>query len=172
MLKANPANATALQQKYFVMRAQQTEPTEKIMEALNNCLGQKLAADVSGWYGMAQMKLFLADFKGVAYAMAQVLLGSPLDAELHQELAKVLSAVCAKTHGTSLGAGSWQQCQSTLWTSSIANQYLEESAEAGKKADGRTRTAGGKGTCQIWSSSSFEQVQGHQNVRKCQASHG
>jgi hypothetical protein len=164
MLKANPANATALKQKYFVMRAQQTEPrTEKIMEALNNYLGQQLAAGVSGWYGMAQMKLSLADFKGAAYALAQVILGSPLDAELHQELAEV--------HATSLGAGSWQ-CQSTLWTSSIANQYLEESAEAGKKADGRTRTAGGKGTCQIWSSSSFEQVQGHQNVRKHQASHG
>jgi tetratricopeptide (TPR) repeat protein len=139
MLKVNPANVTALQRKYCVMRAQKTEPMEKVMEALNEYLGQQLA-DVSGWYEMVQMKLSLADFKGAAYALEQVILGSPLDAELHRELAEVYATI-GGLENTSLARKHMAQAleldpvnlRAHFGLVSVANQYLEESAEAGKK---------------------------------------
>lgn len=104
MLKKNPSNLVALQRKYCVLRVQKESSTEVVLDALNQYLGQQLS-DVSGWYEMSQLRLSLADFKGAAYALEQVVLGSPLDANIHRELAEVYSTIgglenttCARKH--------------------------------------------------------------------------
>ncbi|KAL3900983.1 MAG: hypothetical protein SGARI_006139 [Bacillariaceae sp.] len=139
LLQQNPANVMALQRKYCVMRAQQTEPTEKVIAALNEYLGQQLQ-DVSGWYEMAQLRMSLADFKSAAYALEQVVLGSPLDANLHRELAEVYATVgglentkLARKHMAQSLELDPSNIRAQLGLVSVANQYLEESAGAGKK---------------------------------------
>lgn len=92
MLKKNPSNLVALQRKYCVLRSQNDSSTEEILNALNQYLGQQLS-DVSAWYEMAQLRLSLADFKGAAYALEQVVLGSPLDADVHRELGEVYATI-------------------------------------------------------------------------------
>ncbi len=138
MLKKNPSNVMALQRKYCVLRAK-GETTEKVLTALNDYLGQNLS-DVSGWYEMAQLRRSLADFKGSAYALEQVILGSPLDAEVHMELAEVY-ATLGGLENTSLARKHMAQALelepsnigAQLGLVSVANLYLEESAEASKK---------------------------------------
>jgi tetratricopeptide (TPR) repeat protein len=138
MLKKNPSNVMALQRKYCVLRAK-GETTEKVLTALNDYLGQNLS-DVSGWYEMAQLRRSLADFKGSAYALEQVILGSPLDAEVHMELAEVY-ATLGGLENTSLARKHMAQAlelepsniRAQLGLVSVANLYLEESAEASKK---------------------------------------
>ncbi|KAL3915220.1 MAG: hypothetical protein SGARI_008229, partial [Bacillariaceae sp.] len=135
----NPANVVALQRKYCVMRAQGTEPKEKVMAALNDYLGQQLA-DVSAWYEMAQLKLSVADFKGAAYALEQVVLGDPLDSNLHRELAEVYATLGGLEH-TTLARKHMAQAleldpkniRAQFGLVSVANQFLEESAGASKK---------------------------------------
>jgi len=92
MLKRNPSNLVALQRKYCVLRSQNESSAEDILNALNQYLGQQLS-DVSAWYEMAQLRLSLADFKGAAYALEQVVLGSPLDADVHRELGEVYATI-------------------------------------------------------------------------------
>jgi tetratricopeptide (TPR) repeat protein len=138
LLKDNPANLVALQRKYCIAKAQRKEP-EEVIKALNEYLGQQLG-DASGWYEMAQLRMSMADFKGAAYALEQVVLGSPLDAEIHRELAEVYATV-GGLENTSLARKHMAQSLELDSTSvraqfglvSVANQYLEESAEASKK---------------------------------------
>jgi len=92
MLKQNPSNLVALQRKYCVLRARKESSTEAVLDALNQYLGQQFS-DVSGWYEMSQLRLSLADFKGAAYALEQVVLGSPLEADIHRELAEVYATI-------------------------------------------------------------------------------
>jgi tetratricopeptide (TPR) repeat protein len=139
LLKENPANLIALQRKYCVLRAQQKEP-EVVANALNEYLGQQLS-DVSGWYEMAQLRLSLADFKGAAYALEQVVLGSPLDANIHRELAEVYATIgglenvlLARKHIAQSLELEPSNVRAQLGLVSIATQYLEVSDEASKKS--------------------------------------
>eukprot|EP00980_Cylindrotheca_fusiformis_P007834 scaffold1669_cov129-Cylindrotheca_fusiformis.AAC.45 len=138
LLKDNPANLVALQRKYCIARAQQKEP-EEVVAALNEYLGQQLS-DVSGWYEMAKLRLSLADFKGAAYALEQVVLGSPLDADIHRQLAEVYATigglenlVLARKHMAQALELDGSNIRAQFGLVSVANQYLEESAQAGKK---------------------------------------
>jgi len=138
LLKDNPANLVALQRKYCIARATQKEP-EKIIEALNEYLGQNMV-DVSGWYEMAKIRMSYCDYKGAAYALEQVVLGSPLDAEMHCLLAEVYATIgglanltLARKHmAQSLELDS-SYVRAQFGLVAVANQYLEESAAAGKK---------------------------------------
>jgi tetratricopeptide (TPR) repeat protein len=147
MLKKNPANVVALQRKYCVLRAQQQDATanvtvEAVVQALNEYLGQQLS-DVAGWYEMAQLRLSLADFKGAAYALEQVILGSPLEADMHRQLAEVYATLGGLDH-TLLARKHMAQAlelnpidvRAQFGLVSVANQYLEESVKAGKKKAG------------------------------------
>lgn len=137
-LKENPANLVALQRKYAMARAQQKEPHE-VVDALNEYLGQNMA-DVAGWYEMAQLRMSLADFKGAAYALEQVVLGSPLDADIHRQLAEVYATVggldnllLARRHMAQALELDPSNVRAQFGLVCVANQYLEESAVAGKK---------------------------------------
>ncbi|KAG7339074.1 tetratricopeptide repeat protein [Nitzschia inconspicua] len=139
MLKANPSNVVALQRKYCVLRAKGSD-TVAVVEALNEYLGQQLS-DVSGWYEMAQLRLSLADYKGAAYALEQVVLGSPLDADIHCQLAEVYATlggldntVLARKHMAQALELNPINIRAQMGLVSVANQYLEESDAAGKKS--------------------------------------
>jgi cytochrome c-type biogenesis protein CcmH/NrfG len=138
LLKDNPANVVALQRKYCLARAQGKEPRE-IIDALNEYLGQQMM-DVSGWYEMAQLRLSLADFKGAAYALEQVVLGSPLDADIHRQLAEVYATIgglenltMARKHMAQALELDSTNIRAQFGLVSVANQYLEELAAANTK---------------------------------------
>jgi tetratricopeptide (TPR) repeat protein len=138
LLADNPANLIALQRKYCIARAQKVEP-EKVVAALNEYLSQNMS-DVSGWHEMAKLRMTLGDFKGAAYALEQVVLGSPLDAEVHRQLAEVYATVggldnliLARKHMSQSLELDSSNVRTQLGLVSVANQYLEESASVGKK---------------------------------------
>lgn len=139
MLKKNPSNLVALQRKYCVLRAQQDSSTEAVLEALNQYLGQQLS-DVSGWYEMAQLRLSLADFKGAAYALEQVVLGSPLDADVHRELAEVYATIgglenvaCARKHMAQALELEPSNLRAQFGLVSVSQQFLDESDASSTK---------------------------------------
>lgn len=139
MLKKNPSNLVALQRKYCVLRAQSDSSTEAILEALNDYLGQQLS-DVSGWYEMAQLRLSLADFKGAAYALEQVVLGSPLDASVHVELAEVYATIgglentaCARKHMAQALELEPSNPRAMFGLVSVSQQFLDESDASSTK---------------------------------------
>jgi tetratricopeptide (TPR) repeat protein len=138
LLDANPANLMALQRKYCIARAQNKEP-EEVIAALNAYLGQQLS-DVSGWYEMAQLRMSLADFKGASYALEQVVLGSPLDSNIHRQLAEVYATMgglenllLARKHMAQALELNGSNIRAQVGLVSVANQYLEESTKASKK---------------------------------------
>lgn len=138
LLKDNPANLMALKRKYCVARAQ-NKGAEEIIAALNDYLAQQLS-DVSGWYEMAQLRMSLADFKGAAYALEQVVLGSPLDSDIHRELAEVYATIgglenlsLARKHMAQALELNQFNVRAQFGLVSVANQYLEASENASKK---------------------------------------
>lgn len=138
MLQANPANLVALQRKYALLKGQPHKETEA-MEALNKYLEQNMA-DPAGWYEMAQFRLNMADYKGAAYALEEVVLACPLESSLHCELAEVYATIgglenltLARKHmaqSLELDASN-RRAQFGLVT--VANAYLIESENASKK---------------------------------------
>lgn len=138
LLEDNPANLIALQRKYCIARAQKADPVT-VIESLNEYLSQNLS-DVSGWYEMSQLRLALCDYKGAAYALEQVILGNPLDAEMHCRLAEVYATVgglenlsLARKHMSQSLELDSSSVRAQLGLVSVANQYLEESVIVGKK---------------------------------------
>ena len=139
MLKKNPSNLVALQRKYCILKAQPESTTEAILKALNEYLGQQLA-DVSGWYEMAKLRKSLADFKGAAYALEQVVLGSPLDSSLHVELAEVYATIggldnlsCARKHMAQALELEPSNLRAQFGLVSVAQQFLDESLVSSAK---------------------------------------
>jgi len=144
MLKENPSNLIALQRKYCILRSKSLQqnadvPMNVVLDALNEYLGQQLS-DVSGWYEMSQLRLSLADFKGAAYALEQVVLGSPLDADIHRELGEVYATIggleyCtyARKHMAQALELDPTNIRAQFGLVCVANQYLEESNASSKK---------------------------------------
>lgn len=91
MLQSNPANLVALQRKYALLKGQVNKETEA-MEALNKYLEQNLS-DSAAWYEMAQFRLNMADYKGAAFALEEVILVCPLESSLHCELGEVYCTI-------------------------------------------------------------------------------
>lgn len=87
LLKGNPANLMALKRKYVLLRSQVGKEVEA-MEALNAYLKQNMA-DTSAWYEMSKYCMEIGDYKSAAYALEEVLLGCPLDSNLHCQLGEV-----------------------------------------------------------------------------------
>jgi len=139
MLKKNPSNLVALQRKYCVLRAQKESSIEDILDALNKYLGQQFS-DVSGWYEMSQLRLSLADFKGAAYALEQVVLGSPLDSNIHRELAEVYATIgglenttCARKHMAQALELEPTNLRAQFGLLSVSQQFLDESNSSSTK---------------------------------------
>lgn len=138
MLKENPSNSVARQRKYAILRAQPKKEVEA-MEALNKYLEQNMS-DTSAWYEMAQFRLGLADFKGAAYALEEVVLGCPLESPIHCELAEIYATIggidnfrLARKHmAQSLELdGSNRRAQFGLVH--VSKSFLEAAANASKK---------------------------------------
>lgn len=136
-LNENPANLVALQRKYCIAKAKGLAP-EVIVGALNEVLGQNMA-DVSGWWEMFELRMSYGDYKQAAYSLEQVILGCPLDPEVHRELAEVYAMiggienlVLARKHM----AQSLELDSSNVRTQwglvSVASQYLEAAASTKK----------------------------------------
>ena len=141
LLKENPSNLIALQRKYCIARAQNGNKTDKspVISALNDYLGQNMS-DTSGWYEMSQLRLSMADYKGAAYALEQVVLGCPLESKIHMQLAEVYATIgglehltLARKHMAQALELNPRNVRAQFGLVSVANQYLEESATASKK---------------------------------------
>ena len=91
LLEDNPANLMALKRKYCVLRAQVGREMETI-DALNAYLEQNIA-DSAGWYEMGRFCLELGNYRAAAYALEEVVLGCPLDSQVHCLLGEVYSTL-------------------------------------------------------------------------------
>ena len=138
LLKQNPCNLVALQRKYCIARAMRKSP-EEIITALNEYLGQQLS-DVSGWYEMAKLRMSIADFKGAAFALEQVVLGCPLDSDIHRQLAEVYATLgglenlsMARKHMAQALELDPVNVRAQFGLVSVSNHYLEE-CETAKKS--------------------------------------
>ena len=138
MLQNNPANLVALQRKYALLKGQPHKEVEA-MEALNKYLEQNMA-DSAGWYEMAQLRMELADFKGAAYALEEVVLACPLESSIHCELAEVYSTIgglenlnLARKHMAQSLELDPSNRRAQFGLVVVANAYLLEAANAPKK---------------------------------------
>ena len=84
LLQENPSNAYASKRKYCILAAQ-SDKQDEAMKALNEYLSQH-PGDISAWYTMADICLSVSDFQGAAYCYEEVLLGCPLDSNIHVKL--------------------------------------------------------------------------------------
>ena len=91
ILQSNPANLAALQRKYALLKSQVRKESEA-MEALNKYLEYNMQ-DSAGWYELARFRATMADYKGAAYAMEEVVLACPLESSVHCELAELYSTI-------------------------------------------------------------------------------
>eukprot|EP00529_Nitzschia_sp_RCC80_P029622 CAMPEP_0113502516 /NCGR_PEP_ID=MMETSP0014_2-20120614/33604_1 /TAXON_ID=2857 /ORGANISM="Nitzschia sp." /LENGTH=320 /DNA_ID=CAMNT_0000397325 /DNA_START=79 /DNA_END=1041 /DNA_ORIENTATION=+ /assembly_acc=CAM_ASM_000159 len=148
LLRENPSNAVALQRKYCILRAQnklRTEP-KVVIDALNAYIGQQLS-DVSGWYEMAKLRMSLGDWKSAAYALEQVVLGSPLDSEIHRQLAEVYATIgsveylaLARKHMAQALELDPTNLRAQWGLVSVSNQFLEEASSSGSGLSGSGTT--------------------------------
>lgn len=138
MLQANPANLLALQRKYALLKGQPNKEADA-MAALNKYLEQNMA-DCAGWYELAQFRANMADYKGAAYAMEEVILACPLESSVHCELAELYSTmggldnlVLARKHmAQSLELDATNR-RAQFGLVVVANAYLLEAESASKK---------------------------------------
>ena len=89
MLVDNPSNGHASKRKYCILASQHGKE-EDAMNALNEYLTM-YPGDIAAWNQMAETCLSLSDFKGAAYCYEEVVLGCPLDSNLHMKLGEVYS---------------------------------------------------------------------------------
>ena len=87
ILTSNPANLMALKRKYCM-----TDDKVQRMAALNVYLEQNMA-DSAGWFEMANLRMELGDFVGASFALEEVILGCPIDAPIHVQLAEVYATI-------------------------------------------------------------------------------
>jgi len=84
LLQDNPSNAYAAKRKYCILAAQPGKETAA-MQTLNDYLS-KHPGDIAAWNQMADACLATSDFKGAAYCYEEVILGCPLDSNIHARL--------------------------------------------------------------------------------------
>jgi len=140
LVEDNPANVYALKRKYCILRSQPGKEPEA-MEALNAALEQN-PSDTSSWNEMARIRLEMGDYKGAAYSLEEVLLGSPLDASIHCRLAEVYATLgglgnlkLARKHmAQSLELDDSNSNRRALFgLVAVASSYLEQVSKATKK---------------------------------------
>jgi len=97
-------------------------------------------ADSAGWYEMAKFRMELADYKGAAYALEEVILACPLEASLHCELAEVYSTIggldnlmLARKHMAQSLELDPSNRRAQFGLVVVANSYLLESEKSAKK---------------------------------------
>lgn len=139
LLKENPSNLMALKRKYCLLKAQPGKTVEAC-EALNKYLHQNYS-DTAAWHELSSLRMEMGDFEGAAFALEEVIIGTPSDASLHLQLAecyatigKLENLLLARKHcaqALELDPGMRRALFSLV---SISNAYLLE-ASKGKGAD-------------------------------------
>mmetsp|Transcript_5397 Transcript_5397/g.8837 ORF Transcript_5397/g.8837 Transcript_5397/m.8837 type:complete len:299 (+) Transcript_5397:65-961(+) len=134
LLQSNPSNLMALKRKYCL-----AESTEDRVAALNAYLQQNMA-DSAGWYEMAKLRSTMGDFGGASFALEEVVLGCPIDAQLHVQLAECYATtagmenlVLARKHMAQAVELDPTNKRALFGLVSVSNAYLEEVASASKK---------------------------------------
>jgi len=84
LLQDNPSNAYAAKRKYCILAAQRGKEADA-MKALDEYLS-KHPGDLAAWNEMAEVCLSVSDFKGAAYCYEELVLGCPLDSNIHTKL--------------------------------------------------------------------------------------
>ena len=87
VLVSNPSNLMVLKRKYCL-----SEDLVERMAALNVYLQHNMA-DSAGWFEMANLRMQLGDFVGASFALEEVILGCPIDAPIHIQLAEVYATI-------------------------------------------------------------------------------
>ncbi|KAL3797043.1 hypothetical protein ACHAWO_006679 [Cyclotella atomus] len=88
LLADNPSNGYAAKRKYCVLASQNKQ--KEAMQALNEYL-EMHPGDIAAWNEMAEACLAVSDFKGASYCYEEVVLGCPLDSNVHMKLGEVYS---------------------------------------------------------------------------------
>lgn len=86
MLSENPSNVYALKRKYVILRSQLQDLEAR--KCLNDYLEQN-GSDATAWVEMAKTCMEQGDYKGAAYCYEEVVLFSPMDANLHCTLGEL-----------------------------------------------------------------------------------
>jgi hypothetical protein len=89
MLRENPSNAHAARRKYCVSASRSSggKAGEEAVAALDDYLRSR-PGDVAAWHEMTEICLAACDFVGAAYCLEEVVLGCPLDSNVHVRLAE------------------------------------------------------------------------------------
>ena len=134
ILASNPANLTVLKRKYCLAE----DHVERIA-ALNLYLQQNMA-DSAGWFEMANLRMQMGDFGGASFALEEVILGCPIDAPIHIQLAEVYATIgglenltLARKHmaqALELDASNKRAMFGLLM---VSNAFLDAAANATKK---------------------------------------
>lgn len=91
LLMDNPSNGYAAKRKYCILASQPGKDMEA-MKALNDYLSTH-PGDVAAWNQMAEACLSVSDFQGAAYCYEEVILGCPLDSNIHCKLGEAYCTV-------------------------------------------------------------------------------
>ena len=134
ILKDNPSNLMALKRKYCMATTDQES-----VERLTAYLQQNLA-DTAAWYEMATLRLSIGDYKAAAYALEEVVLGTPLDDKVHCQLAEVYATLGgvenlqnARKHMAQALELEPSNQRAMFGLVSVAKAYLAEISQQGKK---------------------------------------
>jgi hypothetical protein len=90
MLRENPSNAHAARRRYCVSASRPSGGGKAGVEAasaLDDYLRSR-PGDVAAWHEMAEVCLASCDYAGAAYCLEEVVLGCPLDSNVHVRLAE------------------------------------------------------------------------------------
>ena len=139
LLMDNPSNGYASKRKYCILAAQGKE--EEAIKALNNYLTMH-PGDIAAWNQMAEECLSVSDFKGAAYCYEEIILGCPLDSNMHMKLGEVYvtaggieNAKLARKHLAQAVQLDGNNLRAWFGLISAAETYLEEveAVSKGKK---------------------------------------
>ena len=137
LLKENPCNSYASKRKYCLLASQPGKEGEAI-SALNEYLSSH-SGDIAAWNQMAELCLAVSDFPGAAYCYEEVILGCPLDSQLHAKLGEVYATIgglenskLARKHLAQAIQLDGNNLRAYFGLISAAEGYLDEVERAGK----------------------------------------
>jgi ER membrane protein complex subunit 2 len=134
ILVSNPSNLMVLKRKYCL-----TNDKVQRVAALNVYLEQNMA-DSAGWFEMANLRMELGDFVGASFALEEVVLGCPIDAPIHVQLAEVYATMggienlaLARKHMAQALELDATNRRAMFGLVTVSNAYITASANATKK---------------------------------------
>ena len=93
MLRENPSNAHAARRRYCVSASRSGgKAGGEAVASLDDYLRGR-PGDVAAWHEMAEVCLAACDYAGAAYCLEEVVLGCPLDSNIHVRLAEAYCTV-------------------------------------------------------------------------------